>query len=123
MYLNACMCMFTVVLFIYMCSCVFHVRSHFYISNLKGGKHGLRALAQSMARELGPEGIHVAHLIVDGAIDTQWIRDNFSAHFTDRPDDALIDPNAIAEIYWALHNQPRCAWSFEMDVRPFDEKW
>lgn len=86
-------------------------------------KHGLRALAQSMARELGPEGIHVAHVVVDGPIDMPWIRDNFPDLVRTRPDDGLLKPDDIAETYFALHQQPRSAWTFEMDVRPWVEPW
>jgi NAD(P)-dependent dehydrogenase (short-subunit alcohol dehydrogenase family) len=88
-----------------------------------GAKHALRALAQSMARELGPEGIHVAHIVIDGAIDTPWIRENFPQLVESRPADGLLAPAAIAESYWLLHNQPRSAWTFELDLRPWDERW
>jgi len=85
--------------------------------------HALRALAQSMARELGPKGIHVGHIVVDGAIDTPWIRETFPALVESRPADGLLAPDAIAEAYWQLHAQPRNAWTFELDLRPFDERW
>ncbi len=86
-------------------------------------KHGLRAVAQSMARELAPEGIHVAHVVIDGAIDTPWIRENFGEALADRGPDAMLAPDAIAQSYWALHAQPRSAWTFEIDVRPWLERW
>ncbi|MDP6350989.1 MAG: glucose 1-dehydrogenase, partial [Alphaproteobacteria bacterium] len=86
-------------------------------------KHGLRALAQSMARELGPTGIHVAHVVIDGAIDTPWTRENFSDLIAARPDDGILDPDAIAEAYYNLHLQPRNAWTQELDLRPWDEPW
>ncbi len=92
-------------------------------SAFAGAKHALRALAGSMARELGPKGIHVGHIVVDGAIDTPWIRENFKAMVEARPEDGLLDPDAIAEAYWQLHAQPRNAWTFELDLRPFDERW
>lgn len=92
-------------------------------SAFAGAKHALRALAQSMARELGPQGIHVGHVVVDGAIDTPWIRENFPQMVESRPADGLLSPDAIAESYWQLHAQPRSAWTFELDVRPFDERW
>ena len=86
-------------------------------------KAGLRALSQSMARELGPEGIHVAHAIIDGAIDTPWIRDNFPERYALKEQDGILDPNAIAENYWQLHVQPRSAWTHELDMRPWMESW
>lgn len=88
-----------------------------------GAKHALRALAQSMARELSPQGVHVAHVVIDGAIDTPWIRENFAELVAQRPPDGLLSPDAIAENYWMLHAQPRDAWTFELDLRPFDERW
>jgi len=88
-----------------------------------GAKSGLRALAQSMARELGPEGIHVAHVIVDGAIDMPWIRENFPQIVEERGEEALLSPDAIAESYWQLHAQPRNAWTHELDLRPHIEPW
>ena len=88
-----------------------------------GAKHGLRALAQSMARELGPRGIHVAHVVVDGAIDTAFIRDNFPERYALKAQEGILNPDHIAENYWQLHRQPRDAWSFELDLRPWCEKW
>ncbi len=86
-------------------------------------KHGLRALAQSMARELGPEGIHVAHVLIDGAIDMPFIRETFGDAFEKRGPDAMLAPDAIAATYWSIHTQPRSAWTFETDVRPWLEPW
>ena len=88
-----------------------------------GAKSALRALAQSMARELGPEGVHVAHVIVDGAIDMPWIRENFPQIVEERGEEALLQPDAIAESYWQLHRQPRSAWTHELDLRPHIEPW
>jgi NAD(P)-dependent dehydrogenase (short-subunit alcohol dehydrogenase family) len=88
-----------------------------------GAKHALRALAQSMARELGPQGIHVAQIIIDGAIDTEFIRDNFPARYALKEREGIVDPDAIAESYWQLHRQPRNAWTHEMDLRPWIETW
>ena len=88
-----------------------------------GAKHGLRALAQSMARELGPKGIHVAQIIVDAAIDTEFIRENFPQRYALKEQDGIVDPEAIAESYWQLHRQPRNAWTHEMDLRPWIETW
>ena len=88
-----------------------------------GAKHALRALAQSMARELGPQGIHVAHVVVDGAIDTEFIRSNFPDRYALKEQDGILNPEHIAENYWHLHMQPRDAWTFELDLRPYMERW
>ncbi len=88
-----------------------------------GAKHGIRALAQSMARELGPRGIHVGHVVVDGAIDTAFIRDTFPDLYARKDQDGILDPAHIADNYWHLHAQPRDAWTFELDLRPWQEKW
>ncbi|HXY99804.1 MAG TPA: SDR family oxidoreductase [Stellaceae bacterium] len=88
-----------------------------------GAKHALRALAQSMARELGPQGIHVAHTLIDGAIDTAFIRDNFPERYALKSEDGILDPDAIAENYWQLHRQHRSAWTHELDLRPWREQW
>lgn len=88
-----------------------------------GAKHALRALAQSMARELGPKGLHVAHTIIDGAIDTAFIRENFPARYALKDRDGILNPDHIAEAYWQLHLQPRTAWTHELDLRPWLETW
>jgi NAD(P)-dependent dehydrogenase (short-subunit alcohol dehydrogenase family) len=88
-----------------------------------GAKHALRALAQSMARELGPQGIHVAHVVVDGAIDTEFIRERFPDRYALKDQGGILDPEHIAENYWHLHAQPRDAWTFELDLRPYMERW
>jgi NAD(P)-dependent dehydrogenase (short-subunit alcohol dehydrogenase family) len=88
-----------------------------------GAKHALRALAQSMARELGPRGIHVAHVVVDGAIDTEFIRENFPERYALKSEDGILNPDHIADNYWMLHNQPRDAWTHELDLRPYMEKF
>lgn len=88
-----------------------------------GAKHALRALAQSMARELGPLNIHVAHVVVDGAIDTAFIRDSFPELYARKDQDGILDPEHIADSYWFLHAQPRDAWTFELDLRPWIERW
>lgn len=91
-------------------------------------KAGLRAVAQSMARELGPQGIHVAHLVIDSGVDTAWVRARIAA--SEGADAArlndpelLMRPASIAATYWHLHNQTRDAWTFETDLRPFAERW
>ena len=90
-------------------------------------KFGLRALAQSMARELGPKNIHVAHLIIDAGVDTAWVREMLKksrgADASDLPPDTLMKPASVGEAYWQMHNQPPDAWTFEMDLRPYAEKW
>jgi NAD(P)-dependent dehydrogenase (short-subunit alcohol dehydrogenase family) len=88
-----------------------------------GAKHALRALAQSVAKELGPHGIHVAHVVIDGAIDTEWIRENFPQRAALKAQDGILDPDAIAENYWLIHRQPRSAWTHELDLRPWIEPW
>ncbi len=88
-----------------------------------GAKHALRALAQSMARELGPRGIHVAHVVVDGAIDTEFIRTTFPERYALKAQDGIVNPEHIADSYWMLHQQPRDAWTHELDLRPYMEKF
>jgi NAD(P)-dependent dehydrogenase (short-subunit alcohol dehydrogenase family) len=88
-----------------------------------GAKHALRALAQSVAKELGRHGIHVAHVVIDGAIDTEWIRENFPQRAALKAQDGILDPDAIAENYWLIHRQPRSAWTHELDLRPWIEPW
>ena len=83
------------------------------------GKFGLRALAQSMARELGPRGIHVAHVIIDGQIDTPGLR----AMAPERGIETLLSPDAIAETYWQLHVQAPTCWTLELDIRPCTERF
>ena len=89
-------------------------------------KFGLRAVAQSMARELAPKNVHVAHLIIDGAIDSEAIHRRLSAATGVMPDlapDSLIQTNSVAEAYWALHNQSRDGWTHELDLRLYSERW
>jgi NAD(P)-dependent dehydrogenase (short-subunit alcohol dehydrogenase family) len=92
-------------------------------SAFAGAKHALRALAQSMARELGPQGIHVAHVVIDGAIDTAFIRDLFPEAYAKKAEGGILSPEHIADMYWMLHSQPRDAWTHELDLRPWMEKW
>jgi NAD(P)-dependent dehydrogenase (short-subunit alcohol dehydrogenase family) len=91
-------------------------------------KAGLRSVAQSMARELGPQNIHVAHLVIDSGVDTAWVRERLAAAqgadaATGFPADRLMNPASIAETYWQLHCQPRDAWTHELDLRPYGETW
>ncbi len=92
-------------------------------AGFSGAKMALRALAQSMARELGPQGIHVAHPIIDGAIDTEFIRTTFPERYALKSVDGIVNPAHIADMYWMLHNQPRDAWTHELDLRPYMEKF
>lgn len=89
-----------------------------------GAKQAKRALAQSMAKELAPKGIHVAHIIVDGAIDTPWVNKLFPEYVKEKKKiDGLMKPDDIAQNYLVLHNQPKNAWTFELDLRPWVETW
>ena len=89
-----------------------------------GAKQAKRALAQSMAKELAPKGIHVAHVIVDGAIDTPWVNKLFPEYVKEKKKiDGLMKPDDIAQNYLVLHNQPKNAWTFELDLRPWVETW
>jgi len=88
-------------------------------SALAVGKFGLRALAQSMAREFGPQGIHVSHVIIDGQINTPRMREMSP----DREEHTLLSPDAIAETYWRLHSQDHTAWTLELDLRPSVESF
>ncbi len=92
-------------------------------SAFAGAKHALRALAQSMARELGPQGIHVAHVLIDGAIDSQFIRETLADAGQRRAHDGLLIPDEIAKNYVWLHQQHRSAWTHEIDLRPWSEPW
>jgi NAD(P)-dependent dehydrogenase (short-subunit alcohol dehydrogenase family) len=99
------------------------LRGSAHFASFAGAKHSLRALAQSMARELGSAGIHVAHIVIDGPVDMPWIREHFGAAFADRPADGLLNPDDVAQTYWWLHHQPRSAWTHEIDLRPWVEPW
>ena len=88
-----------------------------------GAKMALRALAQSMARELGPEGVHVAHVVVDGAIDTEFIRTQFPERYALKAQDGILNPEHLAQNYVMLHRQPRDAWTHELDLRPWCENF
>ena len=88
-----------------------------------GAKHALRALAQSMARELWPKNIHVAHTVIDGSIDTEWISTNFPESYAKKDRQGILSPDSIADAYWQIHRQPRDAWSHETELRPWMETW
>jgi NAD(P)-dependent dehydrogenase (short-subunit alcohol dehydrogenase family) len=89
-------------------------------------KFGLRAVAQSMARELGPKNIHVAHLVIDSGVDTAFVRERIKAggrNPDELPKDTLMEPDSIADAYWYVHSQSRDGWTHELDIRPYAEKW
>ncbi len=91
-------------------------------------KFGLRAVAESAARELGPQNIHVAHLIIDAGVDTAWVRGRIKeregeAALANLDPGRLMRPAAVADTYWQIYQEPRDAWSFEREIRPFAEKW
>ena len=99
------------------------VRGSSGFSAFAGAKFALRALSQSMARELGPVGIHVAHFIIDGAIDTAFIKENFPDIYALKEKDGILQPSAIADAYWFVHTQEKNAWTHELDLRPYMEKF
>jgi NAD(P)-dependent dehydrogenase (short-subunit alcohol dehydrogenase family) len=104
------------------------MRGGFGYAAFAAAKAGLRAVAQSTARELGPKNIHVAHLVIDAGVDTEWVRNRIRERegedaLRSLPPDRLMRPEAVAEAYWHLYRQPRDAWTFEMEIRPFAEKW
>ncbi len=86
-------------------------------------KAALRNMAQALAKDYGPKGVHVGHVVVDGAIDGARIRERFASYLDHLGEDGSLDPDAISEVYWNMHVQPRSVWTFEVDVRPFKEKW
>ena len=88
-----------------------------------GAKHALRALAKSWAGVLGPLAIHVGQFFFPGAIDTAFIAENFPERYALKASDGILDPDAIAENYWQIHRQQRSAWTHEMELRPWSEKW
>jgi len=99
------------------------VRGGAGFSAFAGAKHALRALAQSLARELGPKGVHVAHVVIDGAIDGAFIRSIMPDAAEKLAREAILVPDEIAKNYVWLYRQQRSAWTFEMDLRPWSETW
>ena len=93
------------------------------VAAFAAAKGGLRQVAQSMARELGPKNLHVAHVVIDGMIDNRRTRERVAERIKDLPPDGMLATDAIAEAFWQLHAQPRSAWSFETDLRPWAEKF
>ncbi|RMO08283.1 Short-chain dehydrogenase/reductase family oxidoreductase [Pseudomonas cichorii] len=92
-------------------------------AHFAAAKAGLRMIAQSMAREYGPQGIHVAHVVIDGGILGDRLQSTFPARVERAGAEGLLGYEAIAENYWMLHQQPRSAWTQELDLRPFKESW
>ena len=90
-------------------------------AHFAAAKAGLRAVAQSMAREFGPQGIHVAHCVIDGGINGDRLRSRIPRLVEERGEDGLLGIDAIAETYWQIHRQPRSAWTHEVDLRPYKE--
>ena len=86
-------------------------------------KAGLRNLAQSLAKEFGPRGVHIGHIIVDGVINGELAKTHFRDYLESLGESGSLEPDAIADSYWFLHNQPQNAWTFELDVRPYKEPW
>jgi len=104
------------------------VRGSAQFAAFAAAKGGLRQVAQSMARELGPKNIHVAHVVIDGMIDNRRTRERMAdrqreSNAPDLPADGMLATDAIAELFWQLHAQPRSAWTFEADLRPWAEKF
>jgi NAD(P)-dependent dehydrogenase (short-subunit alcohol dehydrogenase family) len=92
-------------------------------AHFSAAKGALRNLAQALAREYGPKGVHVAHLIVDGVVNGDQVKSRFGDYLDKLGEDGALDPAAIAEAFWMVHNQPRSAWTQELDLRPFKEAW
>lgn len=99
------------------------VRGSSHFAAFAAAKNGLRAVAQSMARELGPRNLHVAHIVIDGMIDSAATRSRFPDRVKDLGPEAMLDTDAIAELYYQVHAQPRTAWTFEADLRPWAERF
>jgi NAD(P)-dependent dehydrogenase (short-subunit alcohol dehydrogenase family) len=99
------------------------VRGASQFAAFAAAKGGLRQVAQSMARELGPKNIHVAHVVIDGMIDNRRTRERMADRVKDLPADGMLATDAIAELFWQIHVQPRSAWTFEADLRPWAEKF
>lgn len=95
------------------------IKSNARMASFSTGKYAMRALSQSVAREFAPQGVHVAHAIIDGVIDIprtkEWLKD--------QPPEAKISADGIADAYWHLHTQPKTTFTNEIDIRPMLEKW
>lgn len=92
-------------------------------AHFAAAKAGLRMLAQALAREYGPQGVHVAHVVVDGVINGDRVRAFAADYLNQLGENGALKPDDMAEAYWMLHSQPRSAWTHELDLRPFKESW
>lgn len=92
-------------------------------AHFSAAKAALRNLAQALAKDYGPRGVHVGHVVVDGGINGELLRSRFPEYIDALGEDGTLEPDAIAEAFWFLHSQPRNAWTFELDLRPFKESW
>jgi NAD(P)-dependent dehydrogenase (short-subunit alcohol dehydrogenase family) len=99
------------------------VRGAAQFAAFAAAKGGLRQVAQSMARELGPKHIHVAHVVIDGMIDNRRTRERMAERIKELPEEGMLATDAIAELFWQIHAQPRSAWTFEADLRPWAERF
>ena len=99
------------------------MRGHPYFSHFASAKAGLRNLAQALAREYGPQGVHVAHIVIDGVVNGDIVQGRFKEYLESMGEDGALEPDAIAEAFWSVHVQSRSAWTHEMDLRPFKETW
>ncbi len=97
------------------------VRARPSFTAFASAKAALRAVAQGLAREFGPKGIHIAHVVIDGVIAGDYAREHFPDFVEAKGEAGLIEPDAIADTFWALHRQARSAWTHELDLRPFKE--
>jgi NAD(P)-dependent dehydrogenase (short-subunit alcohol dehydrogenase family) len=92
-------------------------------AHFSAAKAGLRNMAQALAKEYGPKGVHVGHVVVDGVINGEMVQNRFGDYLDSLGEDGALAPDAIADAYWFMHTQPRNTWTFELDVRPFKENW
>ncbi len=99
------------------------MRGRAMFAHFGSAKAALRTLAQALAKEYGPRGVHVGHVVVDGAIDGSRVREHFAEYLEGLGEDGSLKPDHIAEAFWMMHNQHRSVWTFELDVRPFKESW
>ncbi|UTW56505.1 SDR family NAD(P)-dependent oxidoreductase [Kordiimonas sp. SCSIO 12610] len=86
-------------------------------------KAGLRMLAQALARDYGPKGVHVVHAIIDGVVNSERTRSRYGEYMDSLGENGVLSPDAVADSYWHIHNQPKSAWTHEIEMRPFSEKW
>ena len=94
-----------------------------FFGHFASAKAALRNLAQAIARDYGPRGVHVGHVVVDGSINGDMVRGRFAGYLEELGENGSLEPDAIADAFWFLHAQPTNCWTFEVDVRPFKENW